>query len=260
MIYLLVFTCIGVSCTQVRDIAYFQQTHHDQTVIRNVKHDARIKPKDLLSINVISSEPAAVKRYNLIAPQTDVTMSYIQSQPVLQNYLVDSSGEIVFPSLGKMQVRGLTTKELEDSILVQLKPFFTEEMPVINVRIMNYSVSVLGEVNRPGKFESPNGRMNIFEGLAMAGDLTIYGRRNNVKVLRENREGKMIVYTLNLSDKKIFESPVFFLEQNDVVYVEPNTTKANSSKFGAAESFGISALSIMISMVTLGVTIFRSGR
>lgn len=256
IIYLLVSACITVSCVQVKDISYFQQTSQSQTVLNSVKYDARIKPKDILSITVVSSEPVASRRYNLITPQIEETFNAIQSQPTLQNYLVDSEGNINFPSLGTLKVKGLSTKELEIGIEKQLKPFFTEEMPVITVRIMNYSVNVLGEVLRPGKFETTNGRMTIFEGLAMAGDMTIYGRRDNVKVLRENESGERVIYTLNLNDKKLFDSPAFFLEQNDVVYVEPNQTRANSSRFGAAENYRISTISVLISLATLGVTIF----
>lgn len=260
IIYLLVLTCMTVSCAQVKNIAYFQQTDQGQTVLNSATYDAQIKPKDLLSITVVSSEPAASRRYNLVMPQVDASMSYIQSQPTLQNYLVDNEGNINFPSLGMLKVKGLSTKELEELIGKQLKPFFTEEMPVITVRIMNYSVNVLGEVLRPGTFVTTNGRMTIFEGLAMAGDLTIYGRRDNVKVLRENENGEKIIYTLNLNDKNLFDSPAFFLEQNDVVYVEPNQTRANSSKYGAAENYRISTISVLISLATLGVTIFALSR
>lgn len=256
IIYLLALACITVSCVQVKDIAYFQQTDQRQTVLNSATYDASIKPKDLLSITVVSSEPEASRRYNLIMPQIDGTMSYTQSQPTLQNYLVDNEGNINFPSIGTLKVQGLSTKELEKLLDTRLKPFFTEEMPVITVRIMNYSVNVLGEVLRPGKFETTNGRMTIFEGLAMAGDLTIYGRRDNVKVLRESESGERIIYTLNLNDKRLFDSPAFFLEQNDVVYVEPNQTRANSSRFGAAENYRISTISVLISLATLGVTIF----
>ncbi len=255
-IYLLLFTYISVSCVQVKDISYFQQISQGQNTLGSVTYDARIKPKDILSITVVSSEPEASRRYNLIMPQLDATLSYTQSQPTLQNYLVDGEGNINFPSLGKMSVKGLSVRELEKNIEEKLKPFFMEEMPVITVRITNYSVNVLGEVLRPGRFETTNGRMTIFEGLAIAGDLTIYGRRDNVKVLRENEDGERIIYTLNLNDKRLFNSPAFFLEQNDVVYVEPNQTKANSSRFGAAESYRISTISVLISLATLGVTIF----
>lgn len=256
IIYLLVIACIAISCAQVKDIAYFQQIDQGQTALNSAKYDAQIKPKDILSITVVSSEPAAARRYNLVTPQVDGSMNYIQSMPTLQNYLVDNDGNINFPALGILNVKGLSTRQLEGAIGEKLKPFFTEEMPVITVRIMNYTVNVLGEVQRPGKFETTNGRITLLEGLAMAGDLTIYGRRDNVKVLRENENGERVIYTLDLNNKKVFDSPAFFLEQNDVVYVEPNQSRANSSRYGAAENFRISTLSILISVATLGATIF----
>ncbi|RNC63865.1 polysaccharide biosynthesis/export family protein [Proteiniphilum sp. X52] len=260
IIYLLAFACMGASCVQVKDIAYIQQTGQGQTIPNSEKYDAQIKPRDILSIAVVSSEPAAASRFNLVAPQIDGTMSSIVSTPVLQNYLVDNEGQINFPSLGKLKVAGLTTRQLEEHIGKQLEPFFSEEMPVITARIMNYSVNILGEVQRPGKFETSNGRITIFEGLAMAGDMTIYGKRNNVKVVRENEDGEKVIYTLNLNDKNVFDSPAFFLEQNDVVYVEPNQTRANSSRFGEADNFRNSTISVLVSLATLGVSIYTLTR
>lgn len=256
IIYLLAFACIAVSCAQVKDIAYFQQTDQGQTTLKSGKYDAQIKSKDILSITVVSSEPSATSRYNLTMPQVEVRSNTLLTQPTLQSYLVDNDGNINFPALGKLKVSGLSTKQLEEAIGKQLEPYFTEEMPVITVRILNYTVNVLGEVLKPGKFETTNGRVTIFEGLAMAGDMTIYGKRNNVKVLREDENGEQVIYTLNLNDKKVFTSPAFFLEQNDVVYVEPNNARANSSRYGAAENYRISTLSILISLATLGVSIF----
>lgn len=253
---LLVFTSIMVSCAQVKDISYFQQTDYEQAKLNSAKYDATIKPKDQLSITVVSSEPTASYRYNLIMPQIDSRMGNIQSQPAIQSYLVDSEGTINFPTLGVLKVSGMNTEELELFIGNKLKPFFLEEMPVITARILNYTVNVLGEVLRPGKFESLNGRITIFEGLAMAGDMTIYGRRDNVKVLREKANGERIIYSVNLNNNKLFESPAFYLEQNDVVYVEPNQTKANSSRYGAAENFRMTTISVLISLATLGATIF----
>jgi polysaccharide export outer membrane protein len=133
-------------------------------------------------------------------------------------------------------------------------------MPIITIRILNYSINVLGEVFRPGKFETTNERMTIFEGLALAGDMTIYGRRDNVKVLREDVNGERIIYTLNLNDRSIFNSPAYFLEQNDVLYVEPNQSRANSSKYGAAETYRISTLSVLISLATMAATIYSITR
>lgn len=247
---------IIISCSPVKDISYFQQLGETGGVLSRAEFSARIKPTDILSITVVSSEPDASRRYNLIAPQLEANIGYLQGQPMLQNYLVDETGSINFPSLGTLQVKGLSTKQLELLIEEQLKPYFTEEMPIITARIMNYTVNVLGEVQRPGKFETNNGRMTVLEGLSMAGDMTIYGRRDNVKVIREDANGERFVYTLNFNDKNVFNSPGFFLEQNDVVYVEPNQSRANSSKYGAAETYRISTLTVLISLATMATTIF----
>lgn len=257
------FTLIAgltISCSPVKDIAYFPQFDKEVNTVSEVKYDARIKSKDLLSISVVSSEPEASRRYNLFAPQTQELINSVYSQPTLQSYLVDNEGEIDFPILGILKVKGLSTNELESLIEEKLAPFFTQEMPIITIRILNYSVNILGEVLRPGKFETTNERITIFEGLAMAGDMTIYGRRNNVKVLREEASGERKIYTLNLNDKNVFNSPAYFLEQNDVVYVEPNQSRANSSKFGAAETYRISTLSVLISLATLAASIYSITR
>jgi len=255
-VYFWSLTFIIISCTPAKDVSYFQHSGEPLVTPILTTHNARVKSKDLISITVVSSEPTASRRYNLIAPQLESAIGYIQSQPMLQNYLVDEEGNINFPSLGLLQVKGLSTGEIQKTIEKRLSPFFTEELPVITVRIMNFSVNVLGEVNRPGQFRTDNGRMTILESLAMAGDMTIYGRRNNVKVIREGVDGERVVYTLNLTDKNLFNSPAFFLEQNDVVYVEPNQPRANSSKYGAAETYRISTLTVLISLATMATTIF----
>lgn len=251
-----------VSCSQVKDVAYFNQFNNELTALGKELYDTRIKPKDLLSISVVSSEPEASRRFNLVTPQilgSNIPTS-IYTQPSPQPYLVNNEGDIDFPVLGTLPVKGLNTEELKASLEEKLSPYFSEEMPIITVRIMNYSINVLGEVAMPGKFNTLNERVTIFEGLAMAGDMTIYGKRDNVKVLRENEAGEKMLYTVNLNDKNIFNSPVYFLQQNDVVYVEPNQSRANSSRYGAAENFRISALSILISLATLGTTIFSLTR
>jgi len=276
------------SCTSVKDIAYFQK--HDSKInsvehqpnstnplrstdlstisktsgIYNVEknsaglYDARVKPKDILSITVVSSEPEASRIYNLVVPQIseNSNSSSIVSQPALQTYLVDNDGNIDFPVFGRIKVAGFTRKDLESFLQKKLSAAFSKESPIISIRFLNYSVNVLGEVLRPGKFETTNDRLTIFEGLALAGDLTIYGRRDNVKVLRENADGTKEYITLNLSDKNVIYSPAYYLEQNDVVYVEPNKSRSKSSNYGAAESFGISSLSVLLSVTSLIFTVF----
>ncbi len=267
-LYLLLFVLLLLgACTSVKNIAYMQEVNKQlQSVATDVSqsYEAKIKPGDLLSITVVSTEPEASRIYNLITPQLQtqtLSMSIgnqIYSQPALQGYLVDKDGIINFPVLGHIQAKNMTKKELENYILEKLKPAFINELPIVTIRINNYSINVLGEVNSPGNFTTVNERLTIFEGLALAGDMTIYGKRDNVKVLREDSDGNKTYYTLNLNDRNIINSPAYFLQQNDVVYVEPNQSRANSSKYGAAESYRITTMSVLISLATMAVTIFAA--
>lgn len=267
-IHLLFFVLIFFgACTSVKNIAYMQNIDRqlqDVALSDNQSYNATLKPGDLLSITVVSTEPEASRIYNLITPQLQTeTLSIsmgnqIYSQPALQSYLVDNDGNINFPVLGQIQVKDMTKKELETYILEKLRPAFTKELPIVTIRINNYSINVLGEVAAPGKYTTVNERLTIFEGLALANDMTIYGKRDNVKVLREDSDGNKTYYTLNLNDKNVINSPAYFLQQNDVVYVEPNQSKSNSSKYGAAESYRISSISVLISLATMAVTIFAA--
>lgn len=249
---------VATSCSQAKNITYLQDLDRNTQSISRDSFHYKIKPKDLLSISVVSSEPEASRRYNLIAPQIssiDVPESYLYSQPMLQNYLVDDNGDINFPSFGKIHVNGLKKQELVDILEDKLKPYFIKELPIITIRVLNFSVNILGEVTNPGRFSSNNERMTIFEGLALAGDLTIYGKRENVKIIREDGNGDKKVYNVNLNNKSIFSSPVYFLEQNDVVYVEPNKAKSNSSLYGEADNYRVSTISILISLATMAISI-----
>lgn len=252
------------SCNSEKRIAYFQKIGTEKDDLKFQKnsattYDARIKSKDLLSITVVSSEPEASKIYNLIMPQIEDPSSQnsLYSQPSLQTYLVGNDGYISFPVFGKIKAAELTRNELELYLKKQLEPAFSKEIPIITIRITNYTVNVLGEVSKPGKYGTNNERITIFEGLALAGDMTIYGQRDNVKVLREKNDGTKEYYTLNLNDKNIIFSPAYYLEQNDVVYVEPNKSKLRSSNFGSAESFWISALSVLFSLASLIITVLK---
>lgn len=253
------------SCLHVKDIAYFQKVKTNSNPEKNkgnteFNYDARIKPKDLLSISVVSSDPEASRIYNLIVPEVSdptVLKSSLLSQPSLQSYLVDNRGNINFPVFGKIKVAGLSSQQLEEFLKKELAPAFSKEIPIVTIRIINYTVNVLGEVYKPGKYQTNNDRLTIFDGLALAGDMTIYGRRDNVKVLREQADGTKNYYTLDLNDRDVIYSPAYYLEQNDVVYIEPNSSRVRSSNFGGAESFGISALSVLFSLTSLIFTVFK---
>jgi polysaccharide export outer membrane protein len=255
------------SCAPVKNIAYFQKmgTAVDSSNAQKGttgQYDARIKPKDILSITVVTSESEASKDFNLFVPQLfdpSAANAYnlLTTQPTLQTYLVDNDGTINFPVIGTFKVSGLTRKDLGKMLQEKLASAFNKEVPIITVRITNYSVNVVGEVLRPGKFSTGNDRMTIMEGIAMAGDLTIYGKRENVTVLRENGDGTKKYITVNLNDKNIIYSPAYYLEQNDVVYIEPNSAKARTSRIGAAETLSISALSILISVASIVINVLK---
>lgn len=215
-------------------------------------YDARIMPKDLLTILVNSKEPELAAPYNLTV-QTPISIQQSRStysQPTIQTYLVDNNGDIDFPILGKLHLGGMTKSQAEAYIVDLLKDSFREP-PIVTVRLVNYKVSVLGEVLRPGTFTVANEKINIFEALALAGDMTIWGRRENVKLLREDERGKKEIITLDLNKSDIINSPYFYLQQNDVIYVEPNKAKAKNSDIGQSTTLIFSATSILISITNL---------
>ena len=243
-------------------MAYFQKLDNSSDSLKQNQssdvHRARIKPLDILTITVVSTQPENTRIFNLVTPQiSELSGNSIQSVPTLQTYLVDNDGYIDFPVLGKLEVEGKTRKELATILQEKLASSFNNEVPIITIRIINYAVNIVGEVMRPGKFVTQNDRMTIFEGIAQAGDLTIYGKRENVKVLRENADGTKKYFTVNLNDKNIINSPAYYLEQNDVVYVEPNGAKSRTSRIGASETLAISALSIVISVASIVINVLK---
>jgi len=254
LFFLFGLTALLASCSGSQNLSYLQGVKATSPGL----YEARIKPKDLLSITVVTSEPGASRGYNLMVPEiSNVTSDVLYSMPTLQPYMVDNEGQIDFPVLGKIRIAGLTKKEVEKYIQKELEPAFSKERPIITIHILNYSVNILGEVARAGKYTTSNERLTIFEGLALAGDMTLYGKRENVKVLRENADGSKVLLYLNLNDKNILDSPAFYLEQNDVVYVEPNKSRSKNSNINAAETLTVSGLSILISLASLVVNILR---
>ena len=164
-------------------------------------------------------------------------------------------GNIDFPILGKLHLGGLTKGAAETVICERLKAFLKEE-PIVNVRMVNYKFSVLGEVGKPNTFTVANEKVNVFEALAMAGDMTIYGKRNNVKLLREDEQGRKEIVLLDLKDPGIVSSPYYYLQQNDILYVEPRKSKIRSSEMSAITPW-VSILSVLTSLTSLAVALFK---
>lgn len=246
------------SCTSYKNVPYLQNS--DQ-VMKSIQqnpelYDARIQPKDLLTIVVSAKDDAGAAPYNLTIPTTLSTSTRsTYSQPVLQAYLVDNEGNVEFPELGTLHLGGLTKGEAEKMIKGKLEQFIIN--PIVNVRFVNYSISVLGEVSSPGTFTISNEKVNIFEALALAHDMTIYGKRDCVKIIREDQNGVKQIETLNLNDANVINSPYYYLQQNDVVYVEPNKAKAQNSDIGSSTTLWFSAVSILVSLTSLVFNILK---
>lgn len=247
------------SCGSSKSVAYIQNS--DSIAYDNSRflYDAKIMPKDQLTITVNTVNPEASLPYNLLL-QNSYTQGRILSTTggTLMPYLVDNEGYINFPVVGRLKVSGLTKSECENMILEKIRPYMAEtENPVVTVRMSSYSVSVIGEVARPGSFQVAREKITILEALAQAGDLTIYGVRDKVKLIREDATGKKEIHTLDLTNANIVNSPYYYLQQNDIVYVEPNKVKAQNARVGNMTTLWFSATSILISLTSLLYNILK---
>ena len=247
------------SCQSTKNIAYIQNSDSISYDQSRFLYDAKIMPKDQLTITVNTVNPEASLPFNLLL-QNAYTQGRTMSTTggTLMPYLVDNDGYINFPVVGRLKVSGLTKSECESLLLDKIRPYMAEtENPVVTVRMSSYSVSVLGEVNRPGSFQVGREKITILEALAQAGDLTIYGVRNKVKLIREDATGKKEIHTLDLTNANIVNSPYYYLQQNDIVYVEPNKVKAQNASVGSMTTLWFSATSILISLTSLIYNILK---
>ena len=219
-------------CVSQKDVAYFNGINSESADSINryfqTNHEAIICNGDMLSITVAGLDPMAVAPFNLplvsyATPGTDE----LYSAPTLQTYLVDVNGTINFPVIGIIKIGGLTKSQAIKLINEKLEPHLKN--PIVTIQFMNYRITVLGEVLKPGQYTINNERVTVLDALGLAGDMTIFGVRKNVLVTRENN-GKLEFVRLNLNSDEVFKSRYFYLQQNDVVYVEPSKVKSIASQ------------------------------
>lgn len=247
------------SCGSTKNIPYFKNIDKVDLSQSDFLYDARIMPKDILTITVNTSNPEAAAPFNLTVPTAYNPQGAVNwTSQTLQTYLVDNQGFIDYPVLGRIEVGGLTKSACEQMIHDRIMPYLNEnEKPVVTVRMSNYKISVLGEVASPGMFTVSNEKINILEALAQAGDLTIYGVRDRVRLIREDAKGRKEIHTINLNDANLISSPYYYLQQNDIVYVEPNKVKAQNSSVGSVTNLWLSGTSILVSLASLLYTILK---
>ena len=249
----------AVSCSTPKEISYFQDLQPGVTELAITDSvEIKVRPKDKLSILVNAQDPKLTNMFNLPIVSQQIGQESTGSSGTIRGvsgYTVDSFGDINFPVLGKIRVEGMTREQIADYLTKQLKEQELIKDPVVTVEFMNLGVSVLGEVNKPGRISINRDNMTILDALSEAGDLTIFGKREKVLVLRLE-DGKQRVYGVNLcSADHIYTSPVYYLQQNDVVYVEPNDTKSRQSTVNGntvrSTSFWISLASLITSIAVL---------
>ena len=212
--------------------------------------DARIMPKDELTITVNTTNPEASAPFNLQSGE--------KASTAFKGYLVDNSGFINFPVVGKVHVVGLTKTECEDLIKSKIQPYLARtENPVVSVRMSSYHITVLGEVGKPGVIPVSTEKISVLEAIAQAGDLGVYGKRNNILLIREDAHGEKHAVRMNLNDANIINSPYYNLQQNDVLYVQPNSVKAKTSSIGSSTTIWFSFIGIVTSVASLLVNVLR---
>lgn len=246
-----------------KKINYLQDVKNDTTMTMKVNKGVIIQPQDQLSIIVSSLDPKLSSQFNLTLStyMTGTEMSSSSSTRRITGYVVDNDGFIDFPALGHLRAAGLNRWELQDKISSELAEKGLLKDAIVTVEFMNFKISVLGEVSSPGSYTVTGDKITILQALAQARDLTIYGQRNDVRVIRE-QDGERHIYKLDLTRSDIFDSPAYYLHQNDVVYVTPSRVRAGQGEINEnyfrSGSFWISLASI--SMTTINFIIALSNR
>lgn len=244
--YLIVVVCLIASCAPSKDVVYFQDADQFETLVDDNTFTTKFKVDDLVSIHVSTLDPEASAPFNLYRASEEDGI-----RPEQVSYLVDKNGEIDFPVIGKIKIEGLSPSETRDLLREKLADYLKD--PIINIRIRNFTVTVLGAVNRPGTYPINGEQITIMEALGYAGDINIKGRRDNIMVIRDF-DGTKVYNRINLNQKESLKSPVYYLTQNDVVYVEPNKSGKTASNLDQRASIVVSIISVLVTSTVILLT------
>lgn len=257
-LFLILCPLLFIGCTSYKQSVYLRGDDTDAILEqKNTLYEYRVMPKDELTITISTSDPAAsVPFYRKIGQDRSLAPNNQgMNNAKLLDYLVDNDGCIDYPVLGKLRVQGMTTRECEAMIRQALLEYLSEE-PTVTVRVSNFKVSVLGEVNRPGTYSVQDERINIFQALALAGDMTLFSVRKDVQLLREDSTGRTITYHLDLTQANITSSPYYYLQQNDIVYVRPTKSKVFSNTFNSNTSMWTGLISLALAILSTCIIVY----
>lgn len=238
--------CFFISCSSKKEVVYFQNANEFETLVDDNVFNPKFKVDDLVAINVSTLDPEASAPFNLFGGTPE---GGIRPQQV--DYLIDKDGEIDFPVIGKIKISGLSPTETRILLREKLSDYLKD--PIINIRIRNFTVTILGAVNRPGTYPVNGEQITILEALGFAGDINIKGRRDNIMVIRDF-DGAKVYNRINLNQKEALKSDVYYLTQNDVVYVEPNKSGKTASSLDQRASIAVSIISILITSAVVVLT------
>ena len=245
------FLAVLFSCASKKDMIYYQDVDALGTQEKTNSYEIKIQPDDLLMILVSAEDPEIAIPFNITTNVTGVANPDTMGIQSSQLYLVDAQGCIEFPVLGKLKVSGLTRSEFLTIIQNKIANYIKN--PIVNLRIMNFKVSIQGEVTAPGTYPISSERITLIEALSRAGDLTVYGKRNNILIIREI-DGIKSYNRVDITKAGFMNSPFYYLTQNDVVYVEPNQNKINVAAVNPSTGLIFSVVSILITLTTLIIT------
>ncbi len=232
------------SCASKKKIVYLQDIDNQKSYDASLRYEPTLQPDDLLNVIVSAENPEVTVPFNL--PQIQGNYQLNENQSNIKTYLIDNDGFIEFPVVGRLKLGGLTRTQAINALSEKVS--FYIKNPSINLRILNYKISILGHVVKPGSYTIPSERITLLEALSLAGDLTIYGKRNNILVIHEE-EGKKTYNRVDLTKVDILNLEHYYLSQNDVIYVEPNKTAVNSSSVGPNTGLYLSGLTVLLSLI-----------
>lgn len=256
LLSVLLLTLFLGACSVPKDVVYFQGIDSltpEQKELMTQTYTTNIVPDDLLSITVTAWDPTVVTPFNppVYAYAVQGETGVMASQQ-LQTYLVDKEGDINFPVVGKVHVAGMTKQQVSAKLQELIKPYVEDAL--VNVQIVNYKVTMMGEVSRPGAISVKNDRISVLDAIGQVGDLTINANRKNILVIRDNN-GEKEFGRIDITQPDLFASPYYYLKQNDVVYVEPNDAKKRNARYSQAQQYSITVFSSILSAVSVITTV-----
>lgn len=245
---LILSTFVATSCASRKNLVYFQDEPVEEGLSVNEPEQLVYKPDDILTINVSALDPETVIAFTLPVVSNNTGGIGAQGAIQQQSYLVDYNGNIEFPVLGTIKIAGLNRTQLTKMLTERIKEYAND--PIVNVRLVNFTITIIGEVTSPGTFTIQDERITLLEALGMARDLTIFGKRKNVLLIREI-DGKKKFAKIDLTSINTISSPLYYLQQNDVIYVEPNKARIRSSTYNQNNGVLLSAIGTLTTIITV---------